>query len=171
MSPRTKFTTTALTAAITLATVAATSTTVSAHDVRWHKWAHQHGVHNHPVHRHVHRKRVVRNKAYGHSQADAAQVGGILAGILGVAIVVDALSNADNAHGANVAPKQFQDSYKPASEYPPAPGDPLVVYHTQSLEPWTPGWRAWCEQRFRTFNHQTGTYRGYDGYDHFCVPK
>lgn len=40
-----------------------------------------------------------------------------------------------------------------------------------SLEPWTPGWHEWCSQNYRSFNPQRGTFRGYDGLDHFCVPK
>ncbi|MEM7289260.1 MAG: BA14K family protein [Pseudomonadota bacterium] len=39
------------------------------------------------------------------------------------------------------------------------------------LQPWTPGWREWCQNRYRSFNPSTGTFRGYDGLDHFCVPK
>ncbi|MFM2278245.1 MAG: hypothetical protein RLZZ444_476 [Pseudomonadota bacterium] len=38
-----------------------------------------------------------------------------------------------------------------------------------SLEPWTPDWRAWCAERYRSFNPSTGTYRGYDSRDHFCT--
>jgi len=48
----------------------------------------------------------------------------------------------------------------------------VITYQgSASLEPWTPGWREWCSNRYRSFNAQTGTFRGYDGLDHFCVPK
>jgi len=52
-------------------------------------------------------------------------------------------------------------------------GEPNVVTFrdTASLEPWTPGWREWCSSRYRSFNQSTGTYRGFDGLDHFCVPN
>ena len=52
-------------------------------------------------------------------------------------------------------------------------GGPNIITFDEhaSLEPWTPGWREWCENRYRSFNPPTGTYRGYDGLDHFCVPK
>lgn len=52
-------------------------------------------------------------------------------------------------------------------------GNPNVITFrdSASLEPWTPGWREWCSNRYRSFNQQTGTYRGFDGFDHFCVPK
>lgn len=63
--------------------------------------------------------------------------------------------------------------------FPPAPDQfrrrpaPRVVYVDENagIEPWTREWHRWCGKRYRSFNHQTGTYRGYDGYDHFCVVK
>jgi hypothetical protein len=36
------------------------------------------------------------------------------------------------------------------------------------IEPWTAKWLNYCKQRFATFNARTGTYKGYDGKDHFC---
>ncbi|MGI9351021.1 MAG: BA14K family protein [Rhizobiaceae bacterium] len=52
-------------------------------------------------------------------------------------------------------------------------GGPNVITYNDdySLEPWTPGWQRWCQNRYRSFNARTGTFRGYDGRDHFCVPK
>ena len=38
-------------------------------------------------------------------------------------------------------------------------------------EPWTPEWQSWCASNYRSFNPRTGTFRGYDGRDHFCVVK
>jgi hypothetical protein len=38
-----------------------------------------------------------------------------------------------------------------------------------TLEPWTAEWRAYCSQRFQSFNARTGTYTGYDGQSHFCT--
>lgn len=37
-----------------------------------------------------------------------------------------------------------------------------------SLEPWSRAWFRYCEDRYRTFDGQTGTYVGYDGREHFC---
>lgn len=144
--------------------------TASAHDVRFHKWAHQHGVHQGHFHGHGHRKIVKQRHVYrSHSHGDAAKLGGVVAGILGVAIIADALSKTHAAPAPTVVP---QPTYRGYSAYPAAPqSGPKVVYHAQSLEPWTPGWHAWCDERYKTFNHDTGTYRGYDGFDHFCVPK
>lgn len=44
-------------------------------------------------------------------------------------------------------------------------------YATRSsgMAPWSPGWYRYCDQKYRSFNASTGTFRGYDGRDHFCV--
>ncbi|MAY63701.1 MAG: hypothetical protein CML29_15975 [Rhizobiales bacterium] len=41
-------------------------------------------------------------------------------------------------------------------------------YSGGSLEPWTRDWYRYCDNRYRSFNPDTGTYRGFDGRDHFC---
>jgi len=56
----------------------------------------------------------------------------------------------------------------------PSPPPPRVVYPApqpvyDGLEPWSPGWYNYCGRRYRSFNPNTGTFRGYDGQDHFCV--
>lgn len=38
-----------------------------------------------------------------------------------------------------------------------------------TIEPWTAEWRAYCSQRYQSFNPRTGTYRGYDSQNHFCT--
>lgn len=39
-------------------------------------------------------------------------------------------------------------------------------------EPWSPEWFQWCRANYRSFNPQTGTWRGYDGKVRFCeVPR
>ncbi|EJF78696.1 BA14K-like protein [Candidatus Bartonella washoeensis] len=46
-----------------------------------------------------------------------------------------------------------------------------VIYEIQSettYQPWTTDWLNYCKQRYRSFNPKTGTFRGYDGLDHFC---
>ncbi len=35
-------------------------------------------------------------------------------------------------------------------------------------EPWTEDWYAYCSSRYRSFNPRSGTFIGYDGYEHFC---
>ncbi|WP_322989359.1 BA14K family protein [Hoeflea sp.] len=51
---------------------------------------------------------------------------------------------------------------------------PRVRDHVQSAsggryEPWSNSWLRYCSDKYRSFNASTGTYRGYDGTDHFCV--
>lgn len=74
----------------------------------------------------------------------------------------------------------YQDYYgQPYSGQPysggAANGDPNVIRYEDTVgttyEPWTPEWADWCRANYRSFNASTGTYRGYDGLDHFCVVK
>ncbi|EEH14167.1 MULTISPECIES: BA14K family protein [Brucella] len=55
----------------------------------------------------------------------------------------------------------------PPAYYPAAPTR-NVVYRA-GYEPWSRGWYQYCSGRYRSFNPKTGTYRGYDGRDHFCT--
>lgn len=53
---------------------------------------------------------------------------------------------------------------------------PKVITYEESvasinLEPWTPQWQNYCNNKYRSFNPNTGTFRGYDGLNHFCVAK
>lgn len=50
-------------------------------------------------------------------------------------------------------------------------GQPRVVNGGGSFEPWTKSWFRYCSNKYRSFNASTGTYRGYDGRDHFCVAR
>lgn len=98
----------------------------------------------------------------------------LAAGILGLVIgglVVGAISAAESE------PDYVVDDYPDVDYFPPAPGKryprPQVVYADQDayggLEPWTREWFDYCRNRYRSFNDRTGTFRGYDGQDHFCV--
>lgn len=42
------------------------------------------------------------------------------------------------------------------------------VYYGGRPRPWTPSWYAYCSDRYRSFNPETGTFVGYDGRAHFC---
>lgn len=57
---------------------------------------------------------------------------------------------------------------------------PRVIYRDRSApravsggdyEPWSRSWYRYCANKYRSFNASTGTYRGYDGRDHFCVVR
>ena len=89
----------------------------------------------------------------------------LLLGLAGAAIIAGALSQP--------APPPVYDTYAAPNGYPPAPAPsgPRVITYDSTLEPWTPEWYRWCDARYNTFNPQTGTFHGYDGRDHFCVPK
>lgn len=58
--------------------------------------------------------------------------------------------------------------------YPPQPRvtrRAKVIYsddYAGGFEPWTRGWYQYCTARYRSFNPKFGTYRGYDGLNHFC---
>jgi hypothetical protein len=113
--------------------------------------------HFEPRHHHVHR----------HSNGDA-----VAAGILGLAagaIIMGAIAQPDL--GAPVYRERIyrEPVYEP-DYYPPAPRRRVVVYdRAASVEPWTPAWYRYCENRYRSFNARSGTFMGYDGAEHFCV--
>ncbi len=43
------------------------------------------------------------------------------------------------------------------------------AYVGRSLEPWSRGWYRYCQNRYRSFDPQSGTFIGYDGRQHFCA--
>jgi|GEM_PF-446421 len=95
---------------------------------------------------------------------DGSAAAAIILGITGAAIIAGALSNSN--------PSTVYETYPAPNAYPPAPSrGPKVITYGSTLEPWTRGWYEWCDDRYRSFNPETGTYRGYDNRDHFCVPK
>ncbi|MCI5074337.1 BA14K family protein [Oricola sp.] len=100
-----------------------------------------------------------------HHHNDNDGVAAAIIGLAGVAIIAGALSQANQ-------PPTYE-YYEAPNAYPPAPAasGPQVITYESSLQPWTAGWYQWCDARYQTFNPQTGTYHGYDGLDHFCVPK
>ncbi len=50
-----------------------------------------------------------------------------------------------------------------------APPPPPPVYRVgYSPTPWSPDWYSYCYSRYRSFNPNTGTFIGYDGYERFC---
>ncbi|MEO1702493.1 MAG: BA14K family protein [Pseudomonadota bacterium] len=168
MSPFKKGSAIILASAMSFAAIA-TTMPANAHELGWRHF-HQQQHMKHKLYRHGQTDIVVEHHTYHHQEVDRGRVGGVLLGILGAAIVVDALSKTHNSPPKSGIPPIYEPHASPYT-YPPAPKEPHIVYHTQSLEPWTPGWLAWCKERYRSFNEHTGTYRGYDGLDHFCVPK
>ena len=101
--------------------------------------------------------RYVQNNYYGGGYRGGYRHGGgdaLAAGIIGLgvgAIVGSALTP--------------QTVYVAPPPPPPAPVYAPVAYGPPA---WTPDWYTYCYSRYRTFNARTGTFVGYDGYEHFC---
>lgn len=143
-----KFTQTFVLAAAALATVFAT---VPAAEAGHRGWRHHHH--------------------HSNNNGDA-----LAAGVLGLAtgaIIGGVIANSGPRY---VEPRRV---YTPQpTYYPPAPtyvAPPRPAYYPRPVstyggyEPWSPGWYNYCSQRYRSFDPSTGTFRGYDGRDHFCA--
>ena len=101
----------------------------------------------------------------------------LAAGIAGLAIgaIIAGINNQPQSQvivrdpypTGTVAPRTFPAA--PVAQ--PMPSGPKVITYDTNLEPWSAGWQEWCAAKYRSFNPARGTYRGYDGLDHFCVVK
>lgn len=70
----------------------------------------------------------------------------------------------------DVADEDYVAPRRDPDYYPDRPVRRQVnVSNGAALEPWTARWRAYCSDRYQSFNARTGTYKGYDGQDHFCT--
>lgn len=90
----------------------------------------------------------------------------VAAGVLGLAVGAIAA-------GIATSPRYYEPAYREPLPRPHPDrvylADPEVVYiDDYGLEPWTPEWYRYCEDRYRSFNPRTGTFTGYDGLKHFC---
>lgn len=159
----------------------------NAHDKkRWHK----HYGHNYVSHRHKRPRKIVRHRT---NKGDK-----IAAGILGFAIGAIIASEASKRHQREVIhhprpvqpvpifkkrnynvdyDRNYDNRYverRPIDEL--SHDDPKIITYedevaSYSYEPWSEGWANYCRNKYRSFNIKTGTFRGYDGRDHFCVVK
>ena len=147
-----KFTKSAIAAIVGVASLAPTFTTAEAGD--WRR------EHDRPIYRH------------NNNDALAAGIIGLAAG----AIIVGALS--DNSRVIYNEPRRYYRQ-RPVTvyDYPAAPRrvyqdqyyQDQVISYSDGLEPWSREWFRYCSNRYRSFNAETGTYRGYDGQNHFCA--
>jgi hypothetical protein len=111
----------------------------------------------------IYRYKGPKRHHHRHDRVENDAAAAAIIGLAGAAILFGALSN------SNPPVREYRVAPNP---YPPAPArGPNVITYESSLEPWSPGWYRWCDARYRSFNPQTGTFRGYDGLDHFCVPR
>lgn len=142
-----KFVSNMLVAALAAITIATPLADAQARDWRRHgpSRAEPQIFGNHGAYRRHHRPRPV----YRHRDRDDGDVVlGIIGGLAAGAILGSVLSNQ-------------QPVYRSRPQ--------RVIRYSGSLEPWTRAWFEYCDDRYRSFNPSTGTYRGYDGEDHFCV--
>ncbi|EJF77248.1 hypothetical protein MCO_01427 [Bartonella sp. DB5-6] len=121
-----------------------------------------HHHHHHHHHHHVERKtyKYVERKTTKHSNIHTNNSGDALAaGILGLAA---------GAILGNVLKQPKQ----PTIVYQTAPQN-QVIYEVQSTyqplqQSQISDWLKYCKKKYRSFNPKTGTFRGYDGAEHFC---
>jgi hypothetical protein len=129
-----------------------------------------------------HNRRNHRNRPVGKSNGnnDALLLGvlGLAAGaIITGAILTDPARQRNRAPQRRYiapAPNAYPDYPSSAGQYdpgyyPPAPANSYAV--AGSIEPWTDEWYRYCAQKYRSFKPGNGTFRGYDGQDHFCVAR
>ncbi|WP_136660268.1 BA14K family protein [Nitratireductor sp. XY-223] len=159
-----------LVAALAVAAVAAAPLSQAhAHD---RGRPHHHGGWN--GHKHKHHKRHRGPVVIQKNNDDA-----LLLGVLGLAAGA-IIAGAILSEPPNPAPRP--NYYPQPDYYPQAPNDyshspnyyppaPSSVNTSGTIEPWTDEWYRYCAQRYRSFDPATGTFRGYDGYDHFCVAR
>lgn len=105
------------------------------------------------------REQRPRHPQHHHRQDDTGDL--IAAGVLGLAIGIIAATAIDGAAADGGDPYGDGD--------PIAPHGGAYAAYDPVIEPWTHDWYRYCMARYRSFDPQTGTFRGYDGYDHFCV--
>ena len=157
--------------------------------------------HRHKVRKHAHKHHKRHKRRNNDGDLIAAGIIGLAIGAIIAGSANDRRHRADTYYYDRPVPPQptgygYEDPYydgyqndgystgsvqrQPLSDYsndgysqPYQDNGPRVVTYeeTVSLEPWSQGWYQYCNQKFRSFNPKTGTYRGYDGLDHFCVPK
>lgn len=158
----------------------------------WHGGGHVSVASSGHRYRDYRRDEYRRHKEYRHRQKHKRSRNNgneaLAAGIIGFAIGAIIADQVNRANEPNVVyvPQQPQPPVRYTQPYPPAPpvygqrrylndNEPRVVRYNDDIgynyEPWSEEWANWCDNRYRSFNLQTGTYRGYDGRDHFCVVK
>ena len=74
--------------------------------------------------------------------------------------------------GALSGPRYYGGGYyEPDVVYvapPPVYARRAPVVYSYAPEPWSPEWYAYCDAKYRSFNPDTGYFKGYDGRFHFC---
>lgn len=129
-----------------------------------------------------HHRKNRRNQPIGRAKNNDD---GLILGIIGLAagaLITGAIlsdparqrNRAPQPRYVEPAPNRHRDYERSTGQYdpdyyPPAPREDYAA--AGSIEPWTNEWYRYCAQRYRSFKPATGTFRGYDGQDHFCVAR
>ena len=139
-----------------------TAVPAQAGDYYHHGWGGPKVRHYHKHHHYHHRQHHRRHHSRGKHFDDGAAAA--IIGLGALAIVGGAIASQNNT-----LPYTADPNYRARQRHHVR--QPKVYTYAGSLEPWSPGWYEWCDNRYRSFNARTGTFRGYDGRDHFCVPR
>ncbi|MGF6176742.1 BA14K family protein [Ensifer sp. 4252] len=112
------------------------------------------------------------NRHRHHNNGDAVALGALG---LATGVIIGGAIASQPRYSERVYVDPEPDYYEPRPAYRSRPvyrAQPVVVDNYGdgygSLEPWTPSWYRYCSQRYRSFNPDNGTFRGYDGRSYFC---
>ena len=126
------------------------------------------------------KKRTAKKRSKKKDRNDDVAIALGIAGVAAGALVLGAIASENRnrrdprLNGAELIAGPDGQRYPSApgiDTYPEPPSrGTFVPERSQALEPWSDAWLRACDARYRSFNPSTGTFRGYDGQDHFCVP-
>ncbi len=100
-----------------------------------------------------------------HNSGDDLAIGAL--GLATGVIIGGAIANSQPRYRERVYIDPEPEYYEPRPVY--RRQRPVVHQTYGSLEPWSPAWYRYCSRRYRSFNPDSGTFRGYDGRDYFCT--
>jgi hypothetical protein len=113
-----------------------------------------------------------RHRHYDRHSSNSGDL--VAAGILGLAVGALAIGAANASRPEYRVYDDYdyprdRRYYSDRSYYPVRREYVVDEGYAGAMEPWTPEWYRYCEDRYRSFDARSGTFRGYDGRDHFCV--
>ena len=126
---------------------------------RYRKWQHGDAYEYKHVRPHYPPRRYNTYRPAPRKDNDAAAAIALGIGAIALGAIIAGSANSQPA-------PVYRDAYPARPAYN---SNRAVTY--SSLEPWSPEWYDYCDQRYQSFNPSTGTFRGYDGLDHFCVAQ